>query len=386
MTPKESGGGQTVPTGAGALRDEVRRYYTARLERGESCCGPSGTVAPDPSSTEAVPSFGCGEPTVFAELRPGERVLDLGSGAGLDVIRAAAAVGDHGDVIGVDMTPAMLARARSAAQRLGIENVRFLEGLIEALPLPDESVDVVVSNCVVNLSSDKGAVFHEAFRVLRPGGRLAISDVLRVGEVAAPATADGWCACVDGAASAQRYRRHLRDAGFVQVAIDLPPTGTTEGETYSGSVRAVRPGIRPATSQDMKGLLQLLDADALPGAGLDAENVRLFVADGPRVGGRPVGVVGFEAYGDAALLRSLAVREDARGRGLGIGLIRHAERQAHRAGARTAVALTTTIPELLERLGFVRVHRDELPPAVLASPELNGACPQSATVFERRLG
>ena len=136
----------------------------------------------------------------------------------------------------------------------------------------------------------------------------------------------------------------------------------------------------------MPGILRLLDVAALPRDGLAAANVRLFVLEGPLLEDLPAGVVGVEAYGDAALLRSLAVRADLRGRGLGIGLIRHAERQAYRNGARTVVALTTTIAALLERLGFQRAHRDALPAAARASAELNGACPQSATVFVRSSG
>ncbi|MEJ2289109.1 MAG: GNAT family N-acetyltransferase [Deinococcales bacterium] len=337
------------------------------------------------SPIDATPSFGCGEPTLFADLRPGERVLDLGSGAGLDVFRAAAAVGPGGRVVGVDMTPAMLARARSGARRLGIENVHFVEGLIEALPLLDESVDVILSNCVVNLSADKGAVFGEAFRVLRPGGRLAISDILRRGERTEPGTPDGWCACVDGAESPRRYRRLLRDAGFGELAVGGPPSDATRGATYSAIVRAVRPSVRCATPRDMPAILRLLDAARLPKDGLEASHVHLFVAEGARKDGLPAGVVGFELVGDAALLRSLAVRHDERGRGLGIGLIRHAQRRAQAAGARTAYALSTTIPELLVRLGFTSASRAELPAAVLASPELKGACPASAPLFTLRL-
>lgn len=374
-----------LPSSSDALRDEVRRYYTARLEQTGSCCGPSASVAAAARPDDATPSFGCGEPTLFAGLRRGERVLDLGSGAGLDTFRAASAVGPEGRVVGVDMTPAMLARARNGARRLGFENVRFLEGLIEALPLPDESVDVILSNCVVNLSSDKLAVFREAFRVLRPGGRLAISDILRAGELAEPATSGGWCGCVDGAESPQRYRGHLRDAGFVELAIDAPPSDAAPGATYSGSVRAVRPSVRAAAPGDVPAVRRLLHAAGLPTEGLDAQAVRLFVAEGPLQDGEPVGVVGFELHGDAALLRSLAVRRDARGHGLGIGLIRHAQRRARAAGAGTAYALSTTIPGLLERLGFTGVSRAELPAEILASHELAGGCPPTAGLFEIRL-
>ncbi len=225
------------------LRDDVKRYYSERLKGSQGCCGDISVAT---VQVEGVPSYGCGEPTLFAELRPGEHVLDLGSGAGLDAFRAARAVGREGRVTGVDMTPAMLERAREGAQRLGIRNVRFVEGIIEAVPLPDASVDVVLSNCVVNLSADKSAVFGEAFRVLRPGGRLAISDVLRRVERQEPASREGWCACVDGAETAQRYRGYLERAGFSDIRVEPAAGEELARDTYSAVVRATRPAVRAA--------------------------------------------------------------------------------------------------------------------------------------------
>ena len=364
-----------------ALRRSVRRYYTDRLERGDGCCGDTcGCGASE--SDEATPSFGCGLPTVFADLAPGEDVLDLGSGAGLDAFRAAEAVGASGTVTGVDMTPAMLERARAGAQRLASKNVRFLEGTIEHLPLPDASVDVVLSNCVVNLSADKPAVFREAHRVLRPGGRLAISDILRHGERLTAATEAGWCACVDGAEAAEAYRGHLAEAGFIDIEIDEPPSGVPVGDTYSASIRGTRADPRPARAADLPAIRALLEAADLPTDGLDAEHVHLHVlSDAAEI----AGVVGLEAYGENALLRSLVVREGARGRGLGRALIRHAEREARARGAGTAFALTTTIPRLLDRLGYERVERRAVPAPLFASPELRGACPSHAGIYRRSL-
>lgn len=380
MSTRNAGAGEHPFAGDG-FRDELRRYYAARLEQAGGCCGVASAEAEASPGLDGSPSFGCGEPTLIAHLREGERVLDLGSGAGLDAFRAAGAVGPGGRVIGVDMTPAMLDRARAGARRLGIDNVDFLEGLIEALPLPDETVDVVLSNCVVNLAADKRAVFSEAFRVLRPGGRLAISDVLRNGERLEPATVGGWCACVDGAEAPASYRRYLRDAGFVEVAVGEPAVGLPSGATYSAVVRAARPDVRAAAPEDLPGIRGLLGAAGLPTAGLGGQAIQLFVVAGPARGGLPPGVVGFERHGDTVLLRSLAVRRDARGGGLGVGLIRHAQARARATGARTVIALTTTIPGLLTRLGFTSVERAALPTEILARPEIEAGCPASAAVF-----
>ncbi len=366
-----------------ALTERIRAHYTARVEGGGGCCGPAaGAAATEPDDPLAtLPSFGCGQPTVFAELAAGETVLDLGSGAGLDAFRAAEAVGPEGRVLGVDMTPAMLARARAAAERLGGGRVTFLEGVIEALPVGDASVDVVISNCVVNLSQDKAAVFAEAFRVLRPGGRIAISDVLRNGDRPAAPDAEAWCACIDGAEPAARYRRLLADAGFVDIAVDPPPAGLAQGATYDAAVRARRPAVRPATAADLPAIANLLADAGLPREGLRDAATRLYLVDD----GAPLAVVGFESYGADALLRSLAVRADARGRGYGGALLRHALNEARSEGAATAWGLTTTIPELLTRWGFDEVGREALPEALHASAELRGACPASARAFRRSL-
>src|SRR5687767_8854812 len=204
-----------------------------------SCCGGSCTVsAEDPitsnlytdAETAVLPaeavlaSLGCGNPTALAELHEGEVVLDLGSGGGIDVLLSARRVGPTGKAYGLDMTDEMLALARENQRKAGVRNVEFLKGEIESIPLPDNTVDVIISNCVINLSADKDRVFAEAFRVLKPGGRLAVSDVVVRGEVPAAIrkSVELWIGCIAGALDHEDYQAKLAKAGFE--AIDLEPT------------------------------------------------------------------------------------------------------------------------------------------------------------------
>ena len=202
---------------------------------GPTCCGEGGTDAItkdlyDADEKESLPkdavaaSLGCGNPTALATLEPGEAVLDLGSGGGIDVLLSARRVGPTGKVYGLDMTDEMLALARENQQRSGLKNVEFLKGEIEQIPLPDDSVDVVISNCVINLSGDKPKVLAEAFRVLKPGGRFAVSDIVRRRDVpdAIRQSIELWAGCVAGALSETEYGDGLRAAGFAEV--DIEPT------------------------------------------------------------------------------------------------------------------------------------------------------------------
>lgn len=227
------------------IKEVVKEKYGQAALRvatgqGSACCGggsalniscdPITSDLYDPSETSELPpealraSLGCGNPTALAQLYPGETVLDLGSGGGIDVLLSAKRVGPEGKAYGLDMADEMLALARENQRRAGLQNVEFLKGEIENIPLPDNSVDVIISNCVINLSADKDQVFREAFRVLKPGGRLAISDVVVRGDVPADVrqSVELWVGCVAGALEELEYRAKLATAGFE--AIDIDPT------------------------------------------------------------------------------------------------------------------------------------------------------------------
>jgi len=212
-------------------------------------CGCSGSYAAEDLKeiglSEAV-SLGCGNPTALARLEPGQVVLDLGSGAGLDVLLSARRVSPGGHAYGVDMTDEMLHLANQNRDRAGVTNATFLKGTIENVPLPDASVDVVISNCVINLAEDKGAVIKEAFRVLKPGGRLAVADVVEL-ETLDPALKkqlDSWAGCISGTIPIGEYRAALAGAGFAEVDFDVHATQSipgVDGLVGSAYIRAVKP-------------------------------------------------------------------------------------------------------------------------------------------------
>jgi len=231
------------------LRSAVEKRYAEIAKAPSACCGDQTPVqiGYTREEVEALPEpalmgLGCGNPVRWAALREGETVVDLGSGGGLDVFLAARAVGPTGRVIGIDMTPEMLARARANAERLGLANVEFRQGLIEALPVADASVDVILSNCVINLAPDKGAVFREAFKTLRPGGRLVVSDMVTRAELPPEVREDPtlWAACLGGALPEEEYLRALRQAGLTAIEV-LAREGVEGGPVYSITVRASRP-------------------------------------------------------------------------------------------------------------------------------------------------
>ncbi len=214
------------------IHDAVREHYAERITNNAPCCGgdsccsaesnlyPSELLQTLPQGESNI-SFGCGDPITLAALQPGQTVLDLGSGAGLDCFFAAQKVGPSGRVIGVDMTPEMLERARSSVARLNLTNVDFRQGLIEDLPVDSATVDVIISNCVINLSPDKSKVFAEAFRVLKPGGKLAVSDIVTDGVLpeAVKSSLSAWAGCVAGAVEAKEYIGMMEAAGFTDISI-----------------------------------------------------------------------------------------------------------------------------------------------------------------------
>jgi SAM-dependent methyltransferase len=227
------------------LKEVVKEKYGEAARRvatggGNGCCGASSALGSscdpitsnlyDSSQAGQIPeealkaSLGCGNPTALAQLNPGETVLDLGSGGGIDVLLSARRVGPTGKAYGLDMTDEMLALARENQRKAGVENVEFLKGEIESIPLPDNSIDVIISNCVINLSGDKDRVLGEAFRVLKPGGRFAVSDVVVRGDVPMEIRRDMelWVGCVAGAMKDSEYSDKLANAGFE--GIEIEPT------------------------------------------------------------------------------------------------------------------------------------------------------------------
>ena len=226
-----------------SIKEVVKEKYGQQALRvvsgsGAACCGsvPSSCCSTDPitsnlydlGETSQLPeaavlaSLGCGNPTALAELKPGETVLDLGSGGGIDVLLSAKRVGPTGKAYGLDMTDEMLDLARENQKKAGVENVEFLRGEIESIPLPDQSVDVIISNCVINLSADKDLVIREAYRVLKPGGRFAVSDIVVRGDVPAEVrrNVELWVGCIAGAMQEDEYVQKLAQAGFADISVE----------------------------------------------------------------------------------------------------------------------------------------------------------------------
>ena len=424
--------------GPAAIQDVVREKYGEAARRvmtgaglpadccGQtSCCGGSAAASCDPitsnlyvnGETDALPetallaSLGCGNPTALAELREGETVLDLGSGGGIDVLLSARRVGPTGKAYGLDMTDEMLALAEANRKKAGATNVEFLKGTIEAIPLPDASVDVIISNCVINLSGDKRRVLREAFRVLKPGGRFAVSDVVVQGTLPPEVkrSMELWVGCVAGALEEGEFLALLREAGFAEPSVEMTRTYNVDdaraflveagvdvdrvardlaGRVGAAFVRATKPAhapapaIRPATPADRAAVERLLAAAHLPLDGV-AEALPTFTV--AEADGELVGVAGLEVCCDNALLRSVAVAPAWQGRGLGRTLVYRVIADAEARGLNALYLLTTTAEHYFPRFGFRAVAREVVPDDVKATAEFRSACPASAVVMARQL-
>jgi SAM-dependent methyltransferase len=270
------------PMTAETIHETVREHYAAaarRATQGSSCCGDPETIGaglysalerdelPDAA---VMASLGCGNPTAVAELREGERVLDLGSGGGIDVLLSAKRVGPTGRAFGIDMTDEMLALAQRNAAEAGVRNVEFLKGHIEAIPLPAESVDVVISNCVVNLAADKSAVFAEIARVLRPGGRIGITDIVAEDMLTPEERAErgSYAGCIAGALSISEFRDGLEAVGLTDVSI------TRSHSVTDGMISAIVQATKPTDA------LPLIDLSARPARELALAEAGCCGADG----------------------------------------------------------------------------------------------------------
>ncbi len=428
--------GGSVPAKNGAEQDikkMVKEYYGNAVQQKSGCCTKSSTgigavvSVPDLAGYQsdvlaAIPqaaaesSFGCGDPLAFAGVKPGETVLDLGSGAGIDCFIAAQKVGPSGKVIGLDMTPAMLEAARRNAKEGGYTNVEFRKGEAEDMPVESASVDWVISNCVINLSPDKQKVFAEINRVLKPGGRISISDIVAD---ALPDfvrnDASSYCGCVGGALPAADYFSGLTQAGLVEVKaesrLDYSPEmirGFLLGDEnlrarYGALVEAnpalletvklsslkivgrkpvreehVAFNVRATHTEDRAAIASLLVASGLPETGLEKAFSDALVAEH---NGYLIGVIAMERYDRDALVRSFAVAQGWRGRGLGKQLWSELHKRAKQTGISAFYLLTTTIPELAGRAGFQQIAREDVPAAVRKSVEFDlTSCASAATM------
>jgi len=434
------------------IKSAVRRRYAQAIEKPSgSCCGPtvsepvqSGSSCCGPAVTDSMKgslvktagygkeelgrlpadavqnSFGCGNPLAFAGVEPGQVVLDIGSGAGIDCLIAAEKVGPSGRIIGLDMTTEMIERARKNAREAGVTNVEFRLGDAEKMPVEDASVDWVISNCVINLSPDKPAVFREIARVLKPGGRISISDIVAEDlPVSIRESRDAWTGCLAGAISEAEYIGGLEAAGlravrassrlvydakqlqglFGDSACGLTPGScgdvddlaqATAGKIWSARFEGVKPypqtiasevRVMPAQEEDISAIKTLLVEAELPG---DVEGHRddFLVA---RYEKKVVGCVGMEVRGSDALFRSLAVTPAYRGIGLGRRLYSALEELAKQRGVKRAYLLTNTIGALAETWGFCRIDRSQVPPAVQETSEFRGGCCASAVPMGKDL-
>lgn len=409
------------------IREQVRKKYAEAITAKSGCCGSAGCCGGSQDATRAITgnlyqateveglppdllatSLGCGNPTALGNLYAGETVLDLGSGAGLDVLLSAKRVGPAGKAYGLDMTDEMLAEANANKVKSGLANVEFLKGHIEDIPLPEAAVDVVISNCVINLSADKNKVFREIFRVLRPGGRVAVSDIVTTKPLPEGIRNNllAWSGCIAGALTDVEYTGKLKEAGFDDVEVvvtrvyDLtspaagklvPGASPAELEEYNGSlvsafIRAKKPAnrltagrdytIRPARPEDVPAIEELLASSGLTAVEIAAGRERFLVADR----GGVAGAVGSEYVPGAVLLRSLAVAPAARKAGIAAALMDAALARAEAAGCAVAYLFTNTAAAYFAGRGFKLAERGDVPQALLDNPAVSTCCSSCAAM------
>ena len=433
------------------IKKAVRQRYAGAIARpASSCCGPASAepvqiggscCAPAPADAmkgkmaqvagydeaelrrlpaDAVQnSFGCGNPLAFAGVKPGQVVLDIGSGAGIDCLIAAERVGPTGRVIGLDMTPEMIERARRNVTEAGAANVEFRLGEAEKMPVEDGSVDWIISNCVINLSPDKPAVFREIARVLKPGGRISISDIVAEDlPEALRQSRDAWTGCLAGAISESEYLNGLEAAGLrgVRVASRIvyeasqlrglfassccgigdggqdvgALAGAAAGKLWSAKFEGVKPYPAPTAAEVVVDLArpdELSAIHALLREGDLPVDVERFLGDFlvARHRGSVVGCIGMEVYGTDSLFRSLAVPAAYRGLGLATRLHESLVARARSRGVRHAFLLTKSVEPLAARWGFARIDRSQAPAAIQATTEFAGACCASAVAMRKEL-
>jgi N-acetylglutamate synthase-like GNAT family acetyltransferase len=338
------------------------------------------------------PTLGLGDPVALAQLRPGETVLDLGSGPGRDLLEAARQVGPTGRSIGIDFTPEMRARAMASAAEAGLSNVSVLDGDLERLPVHCGAVDVVISNCVINLVDDKRRALIEAFRALRPGGRFAVLDTAFASEPGAELreSNESWCSCVGGALVESDYLTLLTDIGYEDVRIERIASDCGEScepttlQQLAVAVTARKPGelapsdvvLRPAVMSDRAAVDVLLGAEGLTIEGLSTEDVIVALREGS-----VVGAIGLERFGASTMLRSLAVARDARRNGIGRRLVIAALEVARWTGAAEIHLYTEDAQSFFSGFGFEPVSGELIKAACAESSLVSGQCCTTATAM-----
>ncbi len=405
------------------IRDYIKGKYSLALKTKSSCgCDNS---APVPLSGEKasssrccsssaaqnsgeIPSFGCGFPVESAEIIPGSRILDLGSGAGGDLIRASRKTGPAGKVFGIDMTDSMLETARRNIESAGLDNVELLKGYIEEIPLENDRLDLIISNCVINLSPDKGKVLKEAYRVLRPGGRFIVADTVLLKPLPdkLKENLDAWSGCASGALSLKEYQELLEGAGFQDIHFDETHplmldaqssqvlfSGVNQEELElldraiaSSIIKASKPALEPmkegtdyilrnARIEDIPTINQLLGDSMLPLTPKDINPDSFLLAEKD---GTLSGMIGYLIKGHSALLRSLAVPWEYRNRGIGHTLIKKVIGKLSENQIHDVYLLTQTARKYMETKGFIEIKREEIPPSLLKDSGLDKACPSSS--------